>query len=56
MLIEYGPLFSRIKITPAMRVMVQAHNMALFIEVTESESCICAGDRIGQKKIYSRIS
>lgn len=55
LLIEYGPLFSRIQFPPAMRAMVQATRMKVFIEVTETGSSLCAGDRIGQKKIYSQI-
>jgi hypothetical protein len=55
-LVEYGPMFSHIPFPVAMRAMVQSGKMRVFIEVTESEACICAGDKLGQKKLYSRIS
>jgi hypothetical protein len=54
-LVEYGPMFSHIPFPVAMRAMTQSGRMKVFIEVTESEACICAGDVVGQKKLYSRI-
>ncbi len=55
LLIDHSPMFSHIPVPPAMRNIAQAGRMKIFIEVGEKESQICAGDSLGQKKLYSRI-
>jgi len=55
-LISRGPLFSHIPLPSAMRAMAQSKSMVIFIEVTESDACICAGSSLGQKMVHSRLS
>jgi len=55
LLIDYSPMFSHIPMPTAMRTVATGGGMKAFLEITESESFICAGDSLGQKKLYSRI-
>ncbi len=55
LLIDYSLIFSHLRMPHPLRAMAQAGAMVVFIEVKETEASICAGDKIGQKKIYSRI-
>lgn len=55
LLLDYGQIFSHIALPGAMRNVAQAGGMIIFIEVTESAAHICAGNKLGQKNLYSRL-